>query len=57
LQFKKVLLLSMLACSICILQVDCKSYPLPACLKNLDPVCGSDHITYPNECMLCVARQ
>ncbi|XP_005392922.1 PREDICTED: serine protease inhibitor Kazal-type 2 [Chinchilla lanigera] len=32
---------------------NCALYHLPGCAKNLDPVCGSDLLTYPNECYLC----
>ncbi|CAL8288983.1 unnamed protein product [Arctogadus glacialis] len=28
-----------------------------ACPLNLDPMCGSDGVTYGNECVLCVERQ
>ncbi|XP_028834038.1 serine peptidase inhibitor, Kazal type 4 [Denticeps clupeoides] len=29
---------------------------IPACPLNLQPVCASDGVTYPNECALCVQR-
>ncbi|XP_074131722.1 serine protease inhibitor Kazal-type 2 isoform X1 [Sminthopsis crassicaudata] len=32
---------------------DCKSYGLPGCPRNLNPVCGTDSLTYANECTLC----
>ncbi|CAM2118005.1 pancreatic secretory trypsin inhibitor-like [Lepidochelys kempii] len=32
---------------------DCGRYMLPGCPKILDPVCGTDNATYPNECELC----
>lgn len=39
-------------------QANCSSYRLSednevACPKNLEPVCGTDSVVYPNECMLC----
>ncbi|NWT38238.1 IOVO protein, partial [Chroicocephalus maculipennis] len=43
-------------------QVDCSTYPnttneegkeVLACTKSLSPVCGSDGVTYSNECLLC----
>ncbi|XP_034636376.1 serine protease inhibitor Kazal-type 1 [Trachemys scripta elegans] len=32
---------------------DCGSFIFPGCPKILDPVCGTDNLTYPNECELC----
>ncbi|XP_029627964.1 trypsin inhibitor ClTI-1 [Salmo trutta] len=32
---------------------DCSQYNMPMCTRNYEPVCGSDGISYANECMLC----
>uniref|UniRef100_A0A8D0LCI5 Kazal-like domain-containing protein n=1 Tax=Sphenodon punctatus TaxID=8508 RepID=A0A8D0LCI5_SPHPU len=31
----------------------CHLYGLPGCPRNFSPVCGTDGIIYPNECVLC----
>ncbi|XP_006868133.1 PREDICTED: serine protease inhibitor Kazal-type 2 [Chrysochloris asiatica] len=37
-----------------LLSPNCDQYKLPGCPRDLDPVCGSDMTTYPNECSLCM---
>uniref|UniRef100_K7GH62 Kazal-like domain-containing protein n=1 Tax=Pelodiscus sinensis TaxID=13735 RepID=K7GH62_PELSI len=36
-------------------QPDCSSLSPPGCPRIFDPVCGTDNVTYPNECELCAA--
>ncbi|XP_067312499.1 proteinase inhibitor PSKP-1-like [Pseudorasbora parva] len=34
----------------------CKGYRPHRCPEILAPVCGTNRVTYDNECMLCAAR-
>uniref|UniRef100_A0A8D2LAC6 Kazal-like domain-containing protein n=1 Tax=Varanus komodoensis TaxID=61221 RepID=A0A8D2LAC6_VARKO len=44
-------------------QDECSDFPepikgqLPACTLQLDPVCGSDGVTYGNLCSFCAAKR
>ncbi|XP_062332026.1 trypsin inhibitor ClTI-1-like [Osmerus eperlanus] len=38
-------------------QVDCTLHNLPMCSRDYNPICGSDGVTYPNECMLCLDNE
>ncbi|XP_059501009.1 serine protease inhibitor Kazal-type 2-like [Stegostoma tigrinum] len=33
---------------------NCAQYHTRACSRIRDPVCGTNEITFPNECMLCL---
>lgn len=34
-------------------KASCYNYQLPGCPFNFAPVCGSNGVTYANECVLC----
>jgi len=51
-----------LLCCVFPQQLDCSKYPnmtneegkvVLLCNKDLNPVCGTDGVTYNNECLLC----
>nr|XP_020644166.1 trypsin inhibitor ClTI-1-like [Pogona vitticeps] len=39
------------------IEPSCEQYNLPGCPKILDPICGTDDVTYPNECILCLENR
>ncbi|XP_055033364.2 trypsin inhibitor ClTI-1-like [Misgurnus anguillicaudatus] len=46
-------------CSVDTLPPNCKQYRLSfgvPCQENYTPVCGTDGITYKNECKMCLKR-
>ncbi|KAJ7316555.1 hypothetical protein JRQ81_002717 [Phrynocephalus forsythii] len=39
------------------IEPSCHLHKLPGCPKILEPVCGTDGVTYPNECILCLENK
>lgn len=43
-------------CFLFLMQPSCVGTATQACPLNYSPVCGSNGVTYPNECALCIYR-